>query len=58
MCLSNVHLPNLTELILHSFFYRKDLEAWELKMISVGRSDLVRSRPVREKKPKAITKKQ
>ncbi|KAJ8714946.1 hypothetical protein PYW08_004927 [Mythimna loreyi] len=38
--------------------YRKELEAWELKMISMGRMDLVRSKPLREKKPKAVAKKQ
>ncbi|XP_047992144.1 transcription factor A, mitochondrial [Leguminivora glycinivorella] len=38
--------------------YRKDLEAWELKMISQGRSDLVRSKPVREKKPASAKKSQ
>ncbi|XP_053610715.1 transcription factor A, mitochondrial [Plodia interpunctella] len=30
--------------------YRKDIEAWELKMISIGRTDLVRTKPVRVKK--------
>ncbi|XP_061379202.1 transcription factor A, mitochondrial [Danaus plexippus] len=29
--------------------YRKDLQAWELKMISIGRSDLVKEKPVRSK---------
>uniref|UniRef100_A0A2A4JEZ8 HMG box domain-containing protein n=1 Tax=Heliothis virescens TaxID=7102 RepID=A0A2A4JEZ8_HELVI len=38
--------------------YKKELEAWELKMISIGRTDLVRSKPIREKKPKAVAKKQ
>lgn len=38
--------------------YKKDLEAWEVKMISMGRADLVRSKPLREKKPKAEAKKQ
>ncbi|XP_075980250.1 mitochondrial transcription factor A [Anticarsia gemmatalis] len=38
--------------------YKKDLEAWELKMITMGRDDLVRSKPSREKKPKASEKKQ
>ncbi|CAG9788616.1 unnamed protein product [Diatraea saccharalis] len=32
--------------------YKKDLEAWELKMINIGRTDLVRVKPSREKKPK------
>ncbi|XP_026748062.1 transcription factor A, mitochondrial [Trichoplusia ni] len=36
--------------------YKKDLEAWELKMISIGRTDLVRNKPLREKKPKAVKK--
>ncbi|KAI8439903.1 hypothetical protein MSG28_001364 [Choristoneura fumiferana] len=36
--------------------YRKELDAWELKMVSLGRSDLVRAKPLREKKP-ASTKK-
>lgn len=38
--------------------YKKDLEAWELKMISIGRTDLVRNKPLREKKPKAVKKQQ
>ncbi|PZC76429.1 hypothetical protein B5X24_HaOG204668 [Helicoverpa armigera] len=38
--------------------YKKELEAWELKMISMGRTDLVRSKPIREKKPKAAAKTQ
>ncbi|CAG4951614.1 unnamed protein product [Colias eurytheme] len=33
--------------------YRKDLEAWELKMISIGRSDLVRQKSTPKKKVKA-----
>ncbi|CAB3253182.1 unnamed protein product [Arctia plantaginis] len=36
--------------------YKKDLEAWELKMLSMGRDDLVRPKPPREKKPKAVVK--
>ncbi|CAH0589155.1 unnamed protein product [Chrysodeixis includens] len=36
--------------------YKKDLEAWELKMISIGRTDLVRNKPLREKKQKAVKK--
>ncbi|CAH2092759.1 unnamed protein product [Euphydryas editha] len=32
--------------------YKKDLEAWELKMLSIGRSDLVRQKPLRQKKTK------
>ncbi|XP_026756142.2 transcription factor A, mitochondrial [Galleria mellonella] len=38
--------------------YKKDIEAWELKMISMGRTDLVRAKPVREKKSKNTEKKQ
>ncbi|XP_030029345.1 transcription factor A, mitochondrial [Manduca sexta] len=38
--------------------YKKDMEAWELKMISQGRVDLVRSKPVREKKTKSLEKSQ
>ncbi|XP_045451698.1 transcription factor A, mitochondrial [Melitaea cinxia] len=34
--------------------YKKDLEAWELKMLSIGRSDLVRQKPLRQKKTKSI----
>ncbi|XP_050347989.1 transcription factor A, mitochondrial [Nymphalis io] len=33
--------------------YKKDLEAWELKMLSIGRSDLIRQKNVRPKKPKS-----
>ncbi|XP_050665842.1 transcription factor A, mitochondrial [Leptidea sinapis] len=33
--------------------YKKDLNAWELKMISIGRSDLVRQKPIQKKKAKA-----
>lgn len=33
--------------------YKKDLEAWELKMLSIGRSDLVRQKPLRQKKTKS-----
>ncbi|KAI5637544.1 HMG (high mobility group) box domain-containing protein [Phthorimaea operculella] len=38
--------------------YKKDMEAWELKMVAQGRSDLVRTRTVREKKPKEAKKAQ
>lgn len=38
--------------------YKKDLEAWELKMISMGRLELVRTKQAREKKPKIAEKKQ
>ncbi|RVE45442.1 hypothetical protein evm_009877 [Chilo suppressalis] len=33
--------------------YKKDLEAWEIKMINIGRIDLVRAKPLRVKKPKS-----
>ncbi|KAL4710916.1 hypothetical protein ACJJTC_002546 [Scirpophaga incertulas] len=32
--------------------YKKDLEAWEIKMISMGRLDLVRAKPTKESKKK------
>ncbi|XP_059057890.1 transcription factor A, mitochondrial [Achroia grisella] len=38
--------------------YKKDIEAWELKMITIGRTDVVRAKPVRDKKSKSIDKKQ
>ncbi|KAM3965791.1 mitochondrial transcription factor A [Aphomia sociella] len=38
--------------------YKKDIEAWELKMITIGRTDLVRAKPLREKKLKSTEKKQ
>ncbi|KAJ2945518.1 hypothetical protein O0L34_g334 [Tuta absoluta] len=38
--------------------YKKDMEAWELKMVAQGRPDLVRTRIVREKKPKEAKKAQ
>ncbi|KAL0821624.1 hypothetical protein ABMA28_005069 [Loxostege sticticalis] len=38
--------------------YKKDIEAWELKMINLGRTDLVRAKPLREKKPKTVKSKQ
>lgn len=34
--------------------YKKDLQAWELKMVSIGRTDLVRSKPAKEKKTKKV----
>lgn len=42
--------------LLHCF--RKELEAWELKMISIGRVDLVRAKPTKEKKPLVAKKQQ
>ncbi|XP_028162102.1 transcription factor A, mitochondrial [Ostrinia furnacalis] len=33
--------------------YKKDMDAWELRMLGIGRSDLVRAKPVREKKAKS-----
>lgn len=38
--------------------YQKDLEAWELKMISLGRHDVVRTKPVRAKKAAIASTKQ
>ncbi|KAJ0174746.1 hypothetical protein K1T71_009854 [Dendrolimus kikuchii] len=38
--------------------YKKALEIWEQKMVSMGRTDLVRSKPVREKKTKKAEKTQ
>ncbi|XP_047521811.1 transcription factor A, mitochondrial [Pieris napi] len=34
--------------------YKKDLEGWEMKMISIGRSDLVRQKPTPKKRSKSI----
>lgn len=39
-------------------YYRKDLEIWEQKMVAMGRTDLVRAKPVREKQPKKTETKQ
>lgn len=38
--------------------YKKDMETWELKMISLGRSDLVRSKTLREPRPRIQKTKQ
>ncbi|XP_026321474.1 transcription factor A, mitochondrial [Hyposmocoma kahamanoa] len=38
--------------------YKKDLEAWELKMVAKGRSDLVRAKPIAEKRIKSTKKAQ
>ncbi|XP_049876180.1 transcription factor A, mitochondrial [Pectinophora gossypiella] len=38
--------------------YKKDIEAWELKMISIGRADLVRTKPIRLSKTKTVKKAQ
>lgn len=38
--------------------YKKDLQTWELKMISIGRSDVIRVKQSREKKPNNTVKKQ
>ncbi|KPJ15619.1 Transcription factor A, mitochondrial [Papilio machaon] len=35
--------------------YKKDLEAWEMKMVAIGRTDLVRQKPTRQpRKSKAV----
>ncbi|XP_013200914.1 transcription factor A, mitochondrial [Amyelois transitella] len=38
--------------------YRKDIEAWELKMISIGRTDLVKTKSVKVKKTASSKKKE
>ncbi|XP_045774945.1 transcription factor A, mitochondrial [Maniola jurtina] len=38
--------------------YKKDLEAWEIKMVSIGRSDLVREKKLQQKPPKSQKKSQ
>ncbi|XP_013140953.1 PREDICTED: transcription factor A, mitochondrial [Papilio polytes] len=38
--------------------YKKDLEAWEMKMIAIGRTDLVRQKPIRQPKKSKSVKEQ